>query len=83
MWSMCEWSNFFGFAILECASGPIFTTPKCASATLANVREWSGFHNTGMCEYLFGQCASGPVIMCEYGDVRMIGYVQVEMCECE
>ena len=43
--------------------------------------EWSGFHNTGMCEYLFGQCASGPVIMCEYGDVRMIGYVQVEMCE--
>ena len=29
------------------------------------------------------QCASGPVIMCEYSDVRVIGYVRVEMCECE
>ena len=34
-----------------------------------------------MCEYLFGQCASGLVIFCEYGDVRMIGYVRVNM-EC-
>ena len=31
-----------------------------------------------MCEYLFGQCANAPVIMCEDGDC---GYVQVEMCE--
>ena len=34
-----------------------------------------------MSECLFGQSASGPVIMCEYGDVQMIGYVQVAMCE--
>ena len=26
-------------------------------------------------------CASGPVIMCEYGDVRVIGYVRVETSE--
>ena len=31
-----------------------------------------------MCE---SKCASGPAIMCEYGDVRVIGYVQVEMYE--
>ena len=30
-------------------------------------------------------CASDPVIMCEceYSDVKVIGYVRVEMCECE
>ena len=79
--------------------GPVFTSPKCASASLVNVRvvwflqhlnvrvlvwpmcEWSGFYNTGMCECLFGQCASSPVIKCEFGDVPMNGYVQVEMCE--
>ena len=35
-----------------------------------------------MCE---SKCANGPVIMCEceYSDVRVIGYVRVEMCECE
>ena len=33
-----------------------------------------------MCERLV-KCASGPVIMCECGDVRVIGYVRVEMCE--
>ena len=33
-----------------------------------------------MCERLV-KCASGPVIMCECGDVRVIGCVQVEMCE--
>ena len=47
-----------------------------------------------MCEYLFGQCASGPVFkhrnvrvlvwsMCEWSghNVRVTGYVPVEMCE--
>ena len=27
------------------------------------------------------ECASR--VMCEYGDVRVIDYVLVEMCECE
>ena len=31
-----------------------------------------------MCE---SKCVSGSVIMCEYRDLRVIGYVQVEMCE--
>ena len=46
-----------------------------------------------MCEYSDWLCASGPVIMCECGDVRVqmyewsghnvrvIGYVRVEMCD--
>ena len=58
---MCEWFDFY-------------YTEMCECYTLANVRLVS-FHNTGMCEYLFGQCAKGTVIMCECGDVR------VEMCE--
>ena len=36
--------------------------------------------STVMCERLVKR-ASGPAIMCEYGDVRVIGYVRVEMCE--
>ena len=84
VWSMCEWSGFYNTGMCEClfgqcASGEVFTTLKCASACLVNVRvvrflqhwnvrvlvwsmcEWSGFYNTGMCECLFGQCASGEV----------------------
>ena len=29
------------------------------------------------------ECASSSTVMCECGDVRVIGYVRVEMCECE
>ena len=28
--------------------------------------EWSGFYSIGKCECQFGQCASGPVVMCEW-----------------
>ena len=36
-----------------------------------------------MCE---SKCASGPAIMCEYGDVRVVRSKcasEYEMCECE
>ena len=46
VWSMCDWSGFYNTGMCEywfgqCASGPIFTTPKCASGrptSLVNVR---------------------------------------------
>ena len=75
VWSMCEWSDFNDSEMCECqfgqcVSGPVFTTSECASASLVNVRavrlQCASEH--GMCE-------------CEYSDVRVIGYVRVEMCE--
>ena len=54
VWSMCEWSDFYNTGMCEwsgfynigmsecyfgqCASGPVFTTSECASASLVNVR---------------------------------------------
>ena len=43
VWSMCEWSGFYNTGTCEClfgqcASGPVFTSSKCASASLVNVR---------------------------------------------
>ena len=43
VWSMCEWSGFYNTKMCEClfgqcASGLVFTTPKCTSASLVNVR---------------------------------------------
>ena len=40
---LCEWSDFYYTVMCEChfgqcASGRVFTTSKCASASLVNVR---------------------------------------------
>ena len=48
VWSMCEWSGFYNTGICECllgqcASGPVFTSPKCASAIVWSMCEWSNF----------------------------------------
>ena len=85
VWSMCEWSDFCNTGMCEwsdfydtemyeclfgqCASGPIFTTPKCASASLVNVRVvWFLLHrNVRVLVWS----------MCEWS-----GFCNTEMCEC-
>ena len=67
---MCEWSDFYYTVGLmsecyfgQCASGLVFTTPECASACLVNVRVILILqHRNVRVGYLFGQCASGPVM---------------------
>ena len=60
VWSMCEWSGFYNTGMCEClfdqcASGPVFTSPKCASASLVNVRVVKFFG------FAISKCASGLI----------------------
>ena len=74
VWSMCEWTGFGNTEMCEClfgqcASGPVFTTPKCASASLDNVRL-----------FLFLQHRNVRVLvwsMCKWSGCN----VRMEMCE--
>ena len=66
---MCEWKCA---SEMECASASLVNVRVVRFVQHRNVRvlvlsmcEWSGLYNTGMSECYFGQCASGPVIMCE------------------
>ena len=43
VWPMCKWSGLYNTGMCECLfgqceNGPVFTSPKCASASLVNVR---------------------------------------------
>ena len=60
------------FTTQECASAGLVNVRVVLILQHRNERvlvwsmcEWSGFYNIGMCECYFGQCASGPAIMCE------------------
>ena len=95
---MCEWSGHNVRMNMQCASASLVNARavrlQCASAIVWSMCEWSG-HNVQMNM----QCASASLVNvravrlqcaskygmceCEYSDVRVIGYVRVEMCECE
>ena len=71
---MCEWSGFYNTEMSEClfgqcASGPVFTTPKCANASSVNVRVVRFLQHRNVRVLVWS--------MCEWPCCN----VQMEMCE--
>ena len=60
VWPMCEWSGVYNTGMGDClfgqrASGPVFTSPKCANANTVNVRVVKFFG------FAISECASGLI----------------------